>query len=101
MKKIFFALCLTGFVAAGAFAQETENYPYHTISKDVQKIQFKAPYVPSVVTTGNLEAAMSKGVATVHSKRTKAPAVTINTPGIPPQVISKGVARMQYERSLK
>jgi hypothetical protein len=97
MKKTILSVVVLIMAATWTYAQET--YPIHTISKDVQKIQFRGKaHTPSSMVTGDLTALSSKGVARLQPKLTSNTGVVIKTTGIPPHVISKGVARMQYER---
>ena len=101
MKKMLFVI---GFVAAtslAASAQQStpESFPFHTISKPVQKIAYKnAEYVPAKITTGSPSPVISKGVHYATLRRPSKKAAVLKTNGTPAWVISKGVARMQYER---
>ena len=104
MKKIiaFLFLC---FVAAGTFAQDNpvrkSNYPYWTISKDVQRMQYSnVEYTPATIVTGNSTTHLSKGISLASVRRSSEATGTIKMTGMPSSVISKGVARMQYEKSL-
>jgi hypothetical protein len=100
MKKNIFTVAVLTLLGTGLYAQET--FPIHTISKDVQKIQFRgAAYKPSTMTTGNLENVASKGVAKIQRRQQPENPVIIIKGGTPSHVISKGVARMQYERENK
>lgn len=102
MKKLSIIFFLSGFVAFAAQAQDNkerqDNYPYWTVSKGVQRMQFKdVTFLPARITTGNGGWVTSKGV-----HRTAASEVasgTVVKTGYPSWVISKGVARQQYERN--
>lgn len=105
MKKIIALLCLF-FVAAGAYAQDGQNkksnYPYWTISKDVQRMQYSnVEFVPATIETGNSVVHVSKGIALTSVSRSSRATGVVKMTGMPASVISKGVARMQYERSIK
>jgi len=101
MKKIIAGLCLIAGVSLNGFAQEdktTTNYPYHLISKEVQRLQFKKyVFVPARISTGDIATLSSKGIHQINAKRTQQTG-TVTMGGTPSWVISKGVARMQYER---
>ena len=103
MKKLMACLCLTAGFALTTFAQEREitreTYPYHTISKGVQQLQFKnTTYVPAKITTGDLATVSGKGVNKFSTRRSN-DFTAVQMTGTPSWVISKGVARMQYERN--
>jgi hypothetical protein len=104
MKKVMIGFCLGVFASISAFGQtpaseKTTTYPYWTISKDVQRMQFRGYQMEMpIVKTGNAIFS-SKGV---HRFATKQEASgTVRMTGMPSYVISKGVARMQYERNQK
>ena len=101
-------LAIMTFVIIGlnAFGQDnpdqgnrrTTNYPYWIISKDVQKIQFSgADYVDTPALTGYAPA--SKGIQLITQRRQYETGSVVKMTGVPASVISKGVARMQVERS--
>lgn len=102
MKKILIiaAFCLVG--AAASFGQARElpgnTYPVWTMSNEVQKMHLRRTtvYTPSVIAAGNARA-FTKGIASVQAKPKTSRA--IRGEGTPPWVISKGVARMQYEKN--
>jgi hypothetical protein len=99
MKKMIFTLSLmiAGFALYAQDEPKAERFPIHTISKDVQKIQFRnSVYVPSAAVAGeNPQLTVSKGVYRNQSSRVYG---RIKTTGTPSHVISKGVAKMQYEK---
>lgn len=100
MKK-FMIVCFLAALSTGAYAQEGENkntYPYWTISKDVQRIQLvKEDAKAAEVVTGNADWTRSKGPASLlKDVQPKGKVVLGKTPS---HVISKGVARMNAERS--
>jgi hypothetical protein len=100
MKTMLSILCLTVACAFTATAQTapTESYPYWTISKNVQQLQFKnKQYVPSTINTGNGNWTVSKGVQRINESPT-APS-KMKTGSRPTWFISKGAARFQAENS--
>jgi hypothetical protein len=100
MKKLLSIICLVAVVSITANAQRlsTESYPYWTISKGVQQLQYKnLQYVPSTVYTGNGSWTISKGVQKINE--TSTPTVKVKTGGTPSWVVSKGAARFQAEKS--
>jgi hypothetical protein len=104
MKKIIVGLCLVAGVSLNGFAQEdktTTSYPYHLVSKEVQRLQFKKyVFVPARISTGDITTLSSKGIHQMNAKRTATERTgTVTMGGTPSWVISKGVARMQYERN--
>lgn len=106
MKTLLVVLMLTGFGPIIAKAQQAEakknSSPHWTITKDVQRIQLRNPvFVPANVTTGNTGLTVSKGVQQAQVKRSFEPTGKVAMTGTPSWVISKGVARMQYERNNK
>lgn len=91
---------MLGLVTAAAFGQKTERYPIHVITKGVQQIQFRnSVYRPALMVTGDLNGVASKGVTRVQAPDKREPVRVIRKTGTPSHVISKGVARRQYERS--
>jgi hypothetical protein len=104
MKRIFIITSLFTVIAFAANAQRTtSSYPHWTIGNEIQKMQFRnVTFVPSVVVTqrGPLS---SKGIAEFHSRPTKRikPTKVTMSGGTPSWIISKGVARMQYEKTNK
>lgn len=105
MKKIIALLSLS-LVVTVAFGQQNKmtksNYPYWTISKDVQRMQYaNVEYVPATITTGNSTVHISKGVNLVAARPTSESRGLVKMTGTPSHVISKGVARMQHERNRK
>lgn len=105
MKKLTMLLGLT-LCAAVVMAQDNEgkksSYPHWAISKDVQRFQFRNIEVaPLTITTGNAAWVQSKGVSQTYTKRSDATTGKVVMTGMPSSVISKGVARMQYEKNNK
>jgi hypothetical protein len=100
--KSLITICLVLFASAtAAVAQRGENYPAHSISKDVQKIQFRnTKHVSSRVITAHLHPS-SKEVTSIRQRGNKKFPVVVTMNGMPSTVISKEVARMQFERSKK
>jgi len=94
MKKIVLALGLFGF-ATVLFAQQApvkDNYPYHTLSKEVQKIQYKdVEYTPAEIKAG--DPALTSGKAVQQRTEVKDRNVAVVTKGYPTWTISKGIAR--------
>jgi hypothetical protein len=103
MKKLGLILLFAGFGDIVANAQETPkktNYPFWTISKDVQRLQFKnSIYVPSIIRTGDVP--VSKGIQQLHVSRSPKRTGTVAMTGYPTWTISKGVARFQAEKNSK
>jgi hypothetical protein len=103
MKKLGLILLFAGFGDIAANAQETPektSYPFWTISKDVQRLQFKnSVYVPSTLQTGDVP--VSKGIQQLHASRSPRRAGTVAMTGYPTWTISKGVARFQAEKNSK
>jgi hypothetical protein len=102
MKKpglvMFFVGCMV-YAASAQTEERKDSYPSWTISKDVQRLQFRqVAYVPATITTGSAVPVVSKGVQQISVRKAARPSVRITTTGTPSWVISKGVARMQYER---
>lgn len=100
MKKNILFLAFS-VISAAALAQQAESYPTWTISKDVQKIQFRnALYTPAAVKTATT-LPYAKGIVIQNNRQTDKKSVDVRMDGMPSSVIQKGVARMQYERSGK
>jgi len=101
MKKLSIIFFLTGCMALAAQAQDNagkENYPYWTISKDVQRIPYRdVTFTPAKITTGTGGWVVSKGVQRKADGTQGAVAKT----GYPSWIISKGAARKQFENSNK
>jgi hypothetical protein len=102
MKKWGLIILLSG-VTLAASAQETQkksNYPYWTISKPVQRMQFKnVAYVSALAVTG--KTLVSKGVQQVGKNRSPKHGEAVQMTGYPTWTISKGVARFQVEKPFK
>ena len=100
MKKLFsiIGLIVLGTIAANAQSTTSESYPYWTISKGVQQLQFKnLEYKPAAIVTGNGGWTVSKGV---HQTNANVAATgRVQTSGRPTWFISKGAARQQAERA--
>lgn len=102
MKKLVLGLCLATGVSIAAFGQQKDGHTHHVVSKDVQRMQIKNEWFePARITTGDVAAVSSKGVNQLAAKRSHRRSGTIKTGGTPSWVISKGVARMQYEKNNK
>ena len=106
--KTTIAIITFALVGLNAFGQDNPNQdnvkrqtndPYWMISKDVQKLQFSdAEFVETSVNTGYLP--VSKGVQLVTQRKSSETSSAVRMSGsVPSHVISKGVARMQVERS--
>jgi len=99
MKKITLVLLGMTFFALAANAQSKNAKGPIYISKDVQRIQYQEPVHPVKVVTGDVAWYSSKGVATVSSRAMTEPGKRVVVRQTPAWTISKGVARMQVERS--
>lgn len=94
-------ICCFSLLVGATYAQKSaikkSNYPYWTISKDVQRLQFKdTEFQPALVSTGNSQWVTSKRVIQQDARAAR-PSGKVAMTGTPAHVISKGVARMQYE----
>jgi hypothetical protein len=99
MKKLVLGLFLITGVSVVSFGQQANDRQYPAISKDVQRLQIKEDwYKPAQITTGDVAAVSSKGVHRI-SKKGKTQTTSVRTGGTPSWVISKGAARMQYEKN--
>ena len=96
MKKI--ALVLTFiWIASVSYAQSPEReYTNRAISKDVQRSQLSDVSPLAEINTGNATMVVSKDVQAV--KESNLPSGKVVMKPMPARVISKGVARMQYEK---
>jgi hypothetical protein len=104
MKKLILGLCLVTGVGMVSYGQQKQknDYPYRAISKDVQRIQIKSDwYEPASITTGDAAAVSGKGISRIHAKPSARSAAQVQMNGTPSWIISKGVARMQYEKNNK
>ena len=103
MKASTITVIIIFFLGFGAMAQssrEKSNYPYHTISKAVQKIQFKnVEHVPAKITMVSPVTTQIKGTAQILTKNEVAVNRKLVRVGYPAWTISKGVARRQFEKS--
>jgi hypothetical protein len=87
---------LGAFTAQAQDSSKKDSYPFWTLSKDVQRIQYKnIQFTPSTVVTGNGQWVISKGV---HQAQEAPVAANVQTGGRPTWFISKGVARFQAEK---
>ena len=98
MKKIFAIALLLGTISLTANAQRsTSPYPQCALSKEVHKHQFRnVLYRPATVTTAS-SVITSKGIANLQANRELRKTTKVTMKGTPSFVISKGVARKQYE----
>jgi hypothetical protein len=102
MKKLVLGLCLATGISIASFGQQKNSHPYRAISKDVQRLQIKSEwYEPARITTGDVTAISSKGVHQINARRSARHTGSVQMNGTPSWVISKGVARMQYEKNNK
>lgn len=101
MKKYLIVTCLFMLVALSASAQRSRsNYPHWAIGNELQRFQFRnVTFVPAVIVTNNGPQS-SKGITEIQSRPAKRVQPTkVKLAGTPSWVISKGVARMQYEKN--
>lgn len=99
MKKLVLGLCVMMGASIVSFGQQANDRQYPAISKDVQRLQIKDEwYKPARITTGDVTAVSSKGVNRI-SKKAETRTTSVRTGGTPSWVISKGVARKQYEKN--
>lgn len=101
MKKLIGTAALTVFVCIAAIGQpETSRFP--ALSKDVQKVQVRKNERHSTrIVTVNLPNS-SKSVQMIPMDRARPVRIKeVTMGGFPAHVISKGVARMQFERARK
>lgn len=97
MKKIALVLTFIG-IASVSYAQSPEReYTNRAISKDVQRLQVSDVNPLVEVNTGNATMVVSKDVQAVKESNVVTGKVVMKP--MPARVISKGVARMQYEKS--
>lgn len=102
MKKLVLGLCLVTGANLVSFGQQANDRQYPAISKDVQRLQIKDDwYKPARITTGDVAAVSSKGVHQISTKDQTPGTTAVRTGGMPSWVISKGAARMQYEKNNK
>lgn len=98
MKKILaLTFLLAAFTLTSNAQRSTSNYPTWAVSKEVQKYQFRnVLYSPATVTTAG-GIVTSKGIANLQANRELRSTNKVAMKGTPAFVISKGVARKQYE----
>lgn len=105
MKTLSIIILLVGFWGFQASAQtanQKSNFPYQTISKEVQKIQFKnVEHMPAKIVLTNASAFSSKGSAQILARNTSTAERAMVRTGYPSWSISKGVARQQFEKNRK
>jgi hypothetical protein len=96
------SLCVTGVFAQDSISVATTTYPIWTVSKPVQALQFRnSVFRNARIYTGNAWT-LTKGIhqsQLMRSERLTTHKVKFGN--VPSAVISKGVARMQYERNNK
>jgi hypothetical protein len=97
MKALILAFGLFFFSKVTTYGQQSTSYPYWSISKDVQKMQFKNKRYTTADITTSTSFPSSKGVAMIVTRNERRTAGRVKMEGMPSNVISKGVARMQYE----
>jgi hypothetical protein len=101
MKRTTFVLCFAMLASVATFAQDNKGGRSYVlpISKEIQRMQFQNAR-PAVLVAGNY-VNLSKSIHQVSASRRPVGSTRIDLSGTPPHVISKGVARMQYERKSK
>src|SRR5687768_11181879 len=94
-----FAIVVAVMASSAAFGQSRIQTPI--VSKDVQRIGLsKSFFIPARIVTTNYPIS-SKSVQLVGYRYSEPAVAPVKTTGMPSHVISKGVARMQYERRFK
>ena len=97
---IFFFVAVATLHAQAQDTKKSDSFPYWTISKDVQRMQYKnIAFVPSTIVTGNNTWAISKGIQRVQADQRPTTSGSVVTGTRPTWYISKGVARFQAERN--
>ena len=96
MKKLMLVLGFAGFTSL-LFAQDEvkkDNYPYHTLTKKVQKRQYRnVEYTPAEIIVGEPSHVVGKSVHKRADATADGRQATVALTGYPKWVISKGVAR--------
>jgi hypothetical protein len=97
--KRFMMVCVLASAAFVANAQQKDaqdNYPYWTISKAVQRVQYKdVAHTPATVTVKDVSSTVSKNVKRSEHEGSSAIVVT----GKRPSSSLKGVAAMRAAKS--
>ena len=105
MKALSIIILLVGFVGIQSMSQASRkksNYPYHTISKEVQKLPFRnVDHLPAKIVLTEAITFSAKGSARILASSKSEAERAVTRRGYPSWTISKGVARQQYERSVK
>lgn len=95
--KTTLAVCFM-LLTSAAIAQSERSIPANLISKGVHRLQLKESFfVPARVVTGDVLRS-TKSVNYVSLWNSREVYGTVKMTGTPSHVISKGVARMQYEK---
>ena len=105
MKKHLLILSLLAMSAIQVMGQNSakykSNYPYWTISKDIQRHQFRdVVYAPSAPAKGDVALVASKNVTRIN-RQTTFLSRPVKMGGTPAHVVSKGIARMQIKNASK
>jgi hypothetical protein len=94
---ILFVVASSMIVNAQDLNAKKDTYPVWTISKDVQRLQFRnVIFVPAKIALGDVSSVASKDV---HKKSIEKRGGYVATNGYPTWTISKGVVRQQAERN--
>lgn len=97
IKLLALFLLVPVFMATAQITEKKDSYPYWTISKDVQRAQYKNTlHIPGKIALGDVRSSVSKSI---HRNNEPVRQGTVSTTGYPTWTISKGVARQQAERS--
>jgi hypothetical protein len=97
IKLLAFFILVPVFMAAAQTTEKKDSYPYWTISKDVQRMQYKNTlHTPVKIALGDVRASVTKSI---HRNNEPVRQGTVIRTGYPTWTISKGVARQQAERN--
>lgn len=97
IKLLALFILVPVFMATAQKNEKKDSYPYWTISKDVQRLQYKNTlHTPVKIVLGDVRSSVTKNIHTHHQPVREG---TVVRSGYPTWTISKGVARQQAERN--